>query len=131
VEQAAADSIALKDIAPGKINILTLSTGRKAVVLRQGAEFKVIGEICPHMGADLSQSRYCAQDRTLHCAWHGYVFSADDGRFLKNPNDDSMKILKVPGEYYCPAKTPNYRLQMLTFFVKDDRLYVGAEKEAP
>jgi|SRR5579872_1500395 len=104
-------SIPLDRLVEG-MNRTTLTNGRKAIVIKRGGVFTVIGELCPHMGADLAESRYCAADRTLACPWHGYIFSVEDGSFVRNPNEDFMKVLRVPSECFKPELTPKYRLQL-------------------
>jgi hypothetical protein len=56
---AVSDSMELAEIREGEINVQVLPSGRKAVVLKRGDEISVFGELCPHMGADLSTAVYC------------------------------------------------------------------------
>ena len=119
-------SIALSEIQPGRIHVLELEGGRKAIILKSGAEVRVFGSICPHMGADLGGGIVCA-DGSVQCPWQGYVFSAADGRFTRNPNEGIMSVLRIPSAYYKPEKTPKYRLQPIPFHVRDGRLHVGQE----
>jgi len=100
-----------------------LPTGKKAIVLRQGSEIQVFAEVCPHLGADLSEARYCARTKTLQCKWHGYLFSSDDGRFVENPNEKLMPLLREPSAHFQAGKTPRYRLGSLPHVVAGDRLY--------
>lgn len=117
----------LADIKDGEINVKVLRSGRKAIVLKRDDDIKVFGELCPHMGGDLSEATYCESAGTLQCKWHGYVFGVDDGCFLENPNDVLMKPLRTPSQHYRPEKTPKYRLRMLPFQVKESTLYFGSE----
>jgi nitrite reductase/ring-hydroxylating ferredoxin subunit len=123
------DSIELDEIREGEINVRVLPSGRKAVVLKRGDEITVFGELCPHMGADLSTATYCPNEGTLTCSWHGYVFDADDGSFRENPNERLLKPLRTPSKHYRPEKTPQYRLRRVPFQVKGSRLYLGGQKE--
>jgi nitrite reductase/ring-hydroxylating ferredoxin subunit len=123
------DSIELAEIREGEINVKVLRSGRKAVVLRRGDDITIFGELCPHMGADLSTATYCPNEGTLTCSWHGYVFDADDGSFRENPNELLLKPLRTPSKHYRPEKTPRYRLRRVPFQIKGSRLYLGGHEE--
>jgi nitrite reductase/ring-hydroxylating ferredoxin subunit len=125
--EPSSDSIGLDEIAEGKINPKVLSSGRKAVILRRGDDVTAIGEICPHMGGDLTRGRYCAREKTLQCPWHGYIFSVETGDLLKNPNEDMVKPLRVPSAFWKPEKTPRYRLQRLPCQLRDGKVHIGRE----
>jgi nitrite reductase/ring-hydroxylating ferredoxin subunit len=124
------DSIELAEIREGEINVQALPSGRKAVVLKRGDHISVFGELCPHMGADLSTATYCPNERTLTCSWHGYVFDAEDGSFRENPNEQLLKPLRTPSKHYRPEKTPRYRLRRVPFQVEGSRLYFGGHEES-
>ncbi len=117
------DSMDLAEIREGEINDKVLRSGRKALVIKQGSDIKVFGDLCPHMGGDMTTATYCASAGTLACSWHGYVFGADDGRFRDNPNERLMSALREPSEYYRPEKTPKFRLRVLSFQIKGSTLY--------
>jgi nitrite reductase/ring-hydroxylating ferredoxin subunit len=119
------DSIDLADIREGEINVKVLRSGRKAVILKRGDDITIFGELCPHMGADLSTATYCPNEGTLTCSWHGYVFDANDGSFRENPNEQLLKALRTPSKHYRPEKTPRYRLRRIPFQIKGSRLYFG------
>lgn len=123
------ESMPLAEIRDGVINVKVLRSGRKAIVIRRRGEIHAFGEVCPHMGADMSEATYCAKDGTLQCRWHGYFFSADDGHFLRNPNEAMMQLLRTPSQHFVPGKTPRYRLAIIPTTVKDGRLYFGREEE--
>ena len=119
------DSFALRDLPDGKPHARTLASGKKVVLVRSGDEVKAFGELCPHMGADLSEGWFCSEKRTLQCRWHGYIFGVDDGTFRENPNEKLMKLVRVPSKHYDPAKTPKYRLAVVPCQVEGDRVIVG------
>jgi nitrite reductase (NADH) small subunit/3-phenylpropionate/trans-cinnamate dioxygenase ferredoxin subunit len=123
------ESISLGELQEDRINVRVLRSGRRVIVLRRGAEVHAFGDICPHMGADMAEATYCAKDGTLQCRWHGYFFGADDGRFLRNPNEDFMQMLRVPSQHFDPTKTPRYRLTVVPTSRKDGRLYFGRDEE--
>jgi nitrite reductase/ring-hydroxylating ferredoxin subunit len=126
---SASDSIELADIREGEINVKVLRSGRKAVVLKRGDEITIFGELCPHMGADLSTATYCANEGTLTCSWHGYVFDADDGTLRENPNEQLLKPLRTPSTHFRPEKTPRYRLRKVPFRVEGSTLYFGGREQ--
>ncbi|MFO0616465.1 MAG: Rieske (2Fe-2S) protein [Polyangiaceae bacterium] len=118
-------SIPISELREGEINVRVLPNGKKAIIVRKGDDVRVFGEVCPHLGADMSEGRYCAKTHTVHCKWHGYVFSADDGTFLENPNEKFMRLIRIPSEHFKPEKTPRYRLQMLKSSVQNGRVTIG------
>ena len=123
------DSIDLAEIREGEINVTVLRSGRKAVVLKRGDDITIFGELCPHMGADLSTATYCANEGTLTCSWHGYVFDADDGSLRENPNERLLKPLRAPSKHYRPEKTPRYRLRRVPFQIRGSKLHIGSHEE--
>jgi nitrite reductase/ring-hydroxylating ferredoxin subunit len=124
------DAIELSELREGEINVKVLPSGRKAVVLKRGDDITIFGELCPHMGADLSTAVYCPNEGTLTCSWHGYVFDAHDGSFRENPNERLLKELRTPSKHYRPEKTPAYRLRRVPFQIKGSRLYFGGHEES-
>lgn len=118
-------SIPISELREGELNVRPLPNGKNAIIVRQGDEFRVFGEICPHLGADLADGKYCAKTKTLQCKWHGYLFSAEDGTFLENPNEKFMRLIRTPSEHFKPEKTPKYRLHMLKSSVQNGRLQIG------
>lgn len=121
--------MSLAQIREGALNVKVLRSGRKAIVIRKGDQVRAFGEVCPHMGADMSEAKYCEKEGTLQCRWHGYVFSADDGQFLRNPNEEFMQLLRTPSQHFVPTKTPRYRLAIIPTSQKDGRLFFGREEE--
>ena len=121
------DWIALSEVREGAMTVHKLSTGRKAVLFREGSLVRAFSEICPHMGADLAEATFCTKSGHLTCKWHGYVFSASDGTFVDNPNERLTPLLRKPSEHFRPEKTPAYRLRALPTRVEGDRVYVGRQ----
>jgi nitrite reductase/ring-hydroxylating ferredoxin subunit len=119
--------MALSEIREGVLNVKVLKNGKKALVVKHGGEIKVFHEVCPHLGADLSEGWYCEKSNTLRCKWHGYLFSASDGTFLENPNENFMRLIRVASEHFKPEKTPKYRLGVIPSNVRDGRLYIGRD----
>src|SRR5262249_49625710 len=119
--------IPLAELREGEINVKILGSGRKVIIVKHGTEVRAFHEVCPHMGADLSEGVYCERDRTLHCPWHGYVFSTEDGRYLSNPNERFMALLRSPSPHFKPEKTPRYRLSPVPFVIADGRIVFGKD----
>jgi nitrite reductase/ring-hydroxylating ferredoxin subunit len=119
-------SIPLADVREGELNVAVLASGRKALVFRTGDDITVFAEVCPHMGADMSEGTYCAKDGTLRCHWHGYGFDAADGQFLDNPNVEIMAKLRERTKHFDPDRIPPYRLKQLPFHIEGDIIIFGA-----
>jgi nitrite reductase/ring-hydroxylating ferredoxin subunit len=103
-----------------------LDSGRKALVIRHGDDITVFAEVCPHMGADMSEATYCPDEGTLRCHWHGYAFDATDGHFVENPNVQIMAKLREPSRHFDPDRVPPYHLKQLPFRVDGRMLHIGA-----
>jgi nitrite reductase/ring-hydroxylating ferredoxin subunit len=119
--------MSLDDVREGVLNVKMLTSGRKALVIRRGDDITVFGEVCPHMGADMSEATYCADAGTLRCHWHGYAFDASDGHFVENPNVAIMAKLREPSRHFDPDRVPPYRLKQLAFRVEAGTIHFGAE----
>lgn len=120
-------TIALADVQEGQVNVALLASGRKALVLRTGQDISVFAEVCPHMGADLSEATYCADEGTLRCHWHGYAFDARDGHFVENPNVEIMAKLRAPSKHFDPDRLLPYRLKLLPFRIEDGTIHIGTD----
>ena len=119
----------LAEIREG-LNVKVLKNGKKAIVVKRGDTISAFHETCPHLGADLSEAWYCEKKNTLQCKWHGYIFGAEDGKFVENPNENFMRLIRGPSEHYKPEKQPKYRLAMLSTAVRDGRLIIGKDAVA-
>ena len=123
------DSVPVAELVEDRPNVYVLSSGTKVLVFRRGGQIKAFGEVCPHMGGDLSQGSYCRKTGTIVCWWHGYRFSIDDGRFVQNPNEGPMALLRAPSKHYHPDRQPAYRLRPVLFEIRGDRVYFGRERD--
>lgn len=106
------------------INARNLEDELNVLAIKHGTDIKIIEDICPHMGAPLSEGRYCHQANTLQCPWHGYIFSLEVGAFVENPNELIWEKLRFPTEYFTPNKTPKYKLILLPYKLEGDEIYV-------
>jgi len=62
----------------------TVAVGDKLIALfaDQGG-FYAIDDVCPHMGASLSDG--CLEDGIVTCPWHAWRFRLADGAWADNP----------------------------------------------
>jgi len=121
----APEPVPLSELREGERNVRLLPNGKKVIIVKKGDDVRVFGEVCPHLGADLADGHYCSKTNTVHCKWHGYVFDANDGRFVENPNEKFMRLIRIPSEHFKPEKTPKYRLAMVRSNVRDGMVYMG------
>src|SRR5262245_42053405 len=62
----------------------TVSVNNKLIALfRVGAQFFAIDDVCPHMGAPLSNG--CVENGIVTCSWHAWRFRLADGAWADNP----------------------------------------------
>ena len=118
------NSIELADLKKDGINRLRLDDSTEVVVLYDGQELSVIRDLCPHMGAPLSDGHLCTEKKTLQCPWHGYYFDAKDGKFLSNPNDSIFAEMKTKYKCYKPEKTPKWQLKLYKHEIKEGKAYI-------
>ena len=116
--------IELSGLRRGEINRVRLDQDIDVVVILRGEQLSIIRDICLHMGAPMSEGKFRPAQGELECPWHGYCFKAEDGSFLRNPNDPIFEELKGCWKSYKPEKLPKYRLQMFSYEVKDGKAYV-------
>ena len=58
---------------------------RKLLVLWNGGDPKVYDDVCPHLGLPLSMGTSKAEGARVQCRYHGWTFSAGDGRVVEQP----------------------------------------------
>jgi nitrite reductase (NADH) small subunit/3-phenylpropionate/trans-cinnamate dioxygenase ferredoxin subunit len=63
-----------------------------AVILDRGTYY-AIDDHCPHQGAPLCDGMFA--EKTVTCAWHGWRFSLEDGRWLDSPRSN-LRIGSYP-----------------------------------
>jgi 3-phenylpropionate/trans-cinnamate dioxygenase ferredoxin subunit len=84
--------------------------GRGLVVVRRGAGFYALRDICPHQGARLSDGRVMGttlecppgaeivlgrEGEILSCPWHGWEFDVCTGRSLFGPEKVRVRAYSV------------------------------------
>jgi nitrite reductase/ring-hydroxylating ferredoxin subunit len=84
-----------------KKSIIKSSGNKKIGIFYFGEqEYKVYEMTCPHMGGDLCSGKI--NNNTIQCGWHGYLFSLISGKFIKNPNLENTKSVRIKSLYYDP-----------------------------
>lgn len=58
--------------------------GSLVAVFNVQGRFHAINDVCPHMGASLSEGYLTGEEVT--CPWHAWRFCVRDGTWLDNPN---------------------------------------------
>ena len=73
----------LDEIEPGQSKAAAVN-GRMVAVFNEGGVFKAIDDMCPHMGASLSEGHF--ENGEVLCPWHAWRFSIDDGSCIDPPS---------------------------------------------
>lgn len=69
------------DIADGQSKCFNV--GDKVVaVFHVGGAYHAIDDMCPHMGASLSDGH--VEDGVVTCPWHAWSFRLEDGTWMEN-----------------------------------------------
>jgi len=74
------DVAAVDDLKDGTMKVLT-AEGRQVLLARVGDDYYAVDERCPHMGAQLSNSRL--EGTLVVCPRHGSRFDLRDGRAVQ------------------------------------------------
>lgn len=70
----------------------TVAVGNKLIaVFRHVGGYSAIDDVCPHMGASLSEGY--VEAGIVTCSWHGWRFRLADGTWADNPR---LKIKSYP-----------------------------------
>jgi nitrite reductase (NADH) small subunit/3-phenylpropionate/trans-cinnamate dioxygenase ferredoxin subunit len=78
------------DLADGQAK--TIEVGSRLIALfRQNGQYFAIDDVCPHMGASLSEG--LVEDGIVTCPWHAWRFRLADGTWADNPR---IKIGSFP-----------------------------------
>jgi nitrite reductase (NADH) small subunit len=57
--------------------------GKLVAVFNHNGQLYAIDDVCPHMGASLSEGS--VDQGIVTCAWHGFRFRLEDGVWADNP----------------------------------------------
>ena len=58
---------------------------RSVAVCKNRGKITAIDDMCPHMGASLSEGDLDPETCNLACPWHGWRFNVNDGTWADNP----------------------------------------------
>jgi nitrite reductase (NADH) small subunit len=72
----------VEDLPPGGSKTVEVANRLVAVFQHKGSYF-AIDDVCPHMGASLSEGD--VEDGIVTCPWHGWRFRLADGVWADNP----------------------------------------------
>ena len=89
----------IAELPPGSMRRVHLEDRIAVVVVhKQDGELRALRDVCPHMGAALSngylqklivgdepQERIMSDELVIRCPWHGHEFDIDDGRCEADP----------------------------------------------
>lgn len=76
-------------VPSGELKQFTLQ-GTEILVINQQSRFYCLEARCTHAGAPLVEGE--VTEDVLTCPWHGSQFSIKDGRVLRGPADNALKV---------------------------------------
>ena len=101
----------VSDFPPGSRR--RVEVGKKAIaVFNEGGKLYALKDICPHMGARLSEGsiwsevtstgpgdyRLCAARKFVRCPWHGWEYELETGQSSYDPVRDRVRAYAVSVE---------------------------------
>jgi nitrite reductase/ring-hydroxylating ferredoxin subunit len=89
------------------------------LVIREKNDFKVISEICPHLGGPLAKGEFCRKSKTIRCPWHGYKFSLESLKLIENPNEE------VWAKNFGERTNNDYQLKEITSYLEKENLILN------
>tara|TARA_Y100001970_G_scaffold49331_1_gene62487 strand:- start:3711 stop:4148 length:438 start_codon:yes stop_codon:yes gene_type:complete len=116
--------IPLLEIKKDHLNVIKAHKNLTLIATYDGVGYKVFSDVCPHMGAPLSEGPYCSKSKTLECPWHGYLFSTDDLSLIENPNEKIWYQTFLSDKDLKNFKTPNYKLRKIPFRIEGNYLHL-------
>jgi 3-phenylpropionate/trans-cinnamate dioxygenase ferredoxin subunit len=98
----------VEELPPGASRIVEIG-GRSIGVFNSNGSLYALRNVCPHHGAPLCLGAvggrmvptephtygYGDEGKILHCPWHGYEFSLDDGHAVLKPETMRVRSYKV------------------------------------
>lgn len=70
------------DLADGSSKAVEVN-GKLIALFRRGETYFAIDDVCPHMGASLSDGE--VENDIVTCPWHAWRFRLSDGAWADNP----------------------------------------------
>lgn len=109
-------NISINKLKKERIIFIEKSIKERYLITYYNEEIKVYKNLCPHMGAFFSKKNYNSKDQTLTCPWHGYIYSLQNGKMIKNPAEGKwFSELTDNNEYFCPKNIsiPSHRYSIV------------------
>tara|TARA_B100000579_G_scaffold423554_1_gene426846 strand:+ start:874 stop:1254 length:381 start_codon:yes stop_codon:yes gene_type:complete len=99
----------------------------KIGIFYDNEKFSVFEMTCPHMGGDLCSGNVNINKKEIQCMVHGYIFSIETGKFVKNPNIENTLLGREKNAYFDPEFRENYyfSLKMLNNKIEDKFLVIN------
>jgi nitrite reductase/ring-hydroxylating ferredoxin subunit len=113
------DLYALDRAKPNKREV---DAGVEVVVVVRPEGLSIFRDLCPHMGAPLSEGKF--DGAVLECPWHGYRYEAKTGALQENPNDKIFDCMKGLYKTYDGSKMPKWRLAPLAYEIEGGSVWV-------
>lgn len=88
------DSFFVLDIPDGGTLSVTLSSGDRVCLIRQGGQVSALRDECPHQGMPLSAGEVLP-DGTIECLWHGARFDCATGALRRGPAEEGAQAYRV------------------------------------
>src|SRR5262245_35144223 len=72
----------VSELADGESTVVSVN-GKLVALFCQGGQYYAIDDVCPHMGASLSDGH--VENGVVTCPWHAWRFRLSDGIWADNP----------------------------------------------
>jgi nitrite reductase/ring-hydroxylating ferredoxin subunit len=89
------------------------------LVVREENNFKVISDICPHLGGPLSEGQFCKKSKTIRCPWHGYQFCLESLSLIENPNEE------VWADKFGEKTNKDFQIKKINFYFENESLILN------
>lgn len=117
------------DLSDGEMKVVDVGEDHQILLAREHGEYRAVGAVCPHFGADMSEGTLC--DGRVTCPWHHAVFETADGDLLEPPSLDALPTfpIHIEGEdlyLYLPEKFRKKRIPTMVQAdpAQDGRVFV-------
>lgn len=93
------------------------------IVYRDSNKFRILKNVCPHMGGFFTDKDYCSRPKKITCPWHAYEFSLSSLQLEKNPSIEEWisKLVNSDSHY---LKLRKMKLVELPFVEEEKILWI-------
>lgn len=88
------DAFAVGAIPDGGTLSVTLASGERVCLIRQGDKISALRDECTHQGMPLSVGEVLP-DGTIECPWHGARFDCVTGALRRGPAEEDVRAYAV------------------------------------